>query len=166
MGQSRRPHPQQTATKVLGRSERDRLIIGMKRRGVPTREIAEAADCNPSTVTDVVKRAVTEAAAERFTEAELLVTERLEQYGALLDAVWDGAMAGNLKAVAAATRILGQISDLTGEKAPIRHEFGESDVDRAIRELGEVLNRRVAAAAGQVPDAARSPDAGEDAFGH
>jgi hypothetical protein len=166
MGQSRRPHPQHTAVKVLARAERDRDIIAGKRRGLTHVEVAEQVGCGLETVRRVLNEAVRDAAANRLTEADLLVTERLEQYGALLNAVWDDAMVGNIKAVNVAARILGQISELTGEKAPIRHEYpGESDVDRAIRELGEIVNRRSAAAAGQVFDPARPAGPGEEPFG-
>jgi thioredoxin-like negative regulator of GroEL len=157
MGESRRPHPMQTATKVLERSERDRDIIAGKRRGLTHVEVAEQVGSSVETVRRVLNAAVKDAAANRLTEADLLVTERLEQYGALLNAVWDDAMVGNIKAVNAAIRILDQVSDLTGEKAPVRHEFGESDVDRLLREAIEEHRRRAERADRQAPGVQAHP---------
>jgi hypothetical protein len=165
MGESRRPHPQQTAEKLLARAERDRRIVELKRRGRTYAEIAFEVGCDKNTARVAFMAAVREAAADRFTETALYVAEHMEQLGALLDAVWDRAMRGDDKATAEARRIIMAMADLDGSKAPVKHEFGESDLDRSIRELGEVLNRRAAAAEGQDAHAALDAGAGEATHG-
>ena len=149
MGESRHPHPQQTAEKVLARTQRDHEIIKLKRSGKSTREVSEAIGCGINTVTEVHKRAIAEVRDGLFTDSALFVAESLDRLGTLLAAIWDGAVSGNVKCVTEARLLIAEMATYTGAKAPIRYEWGESDVDRAIRELGEVLNARADQAAGQ-----------------
>lgn len=165
MGDSRRPHPTQTANKVLDRAERDREIVAMRRRGMTHAEIVEATGVSRDTIRRAVLTAVREAQGDLFAETALYVAESLDRLSALLNAVWDRAMDGDDKAVAEARRIISDMSDYTGAKAPIRHEWGESDVDRALRELDEVLNARAAEAAGQAGGPAVEAGSGEAAHG-
>lgn len=147
-----RPHPQHTADKVLARLERDERIIEMTRRGKAVREIAREVGCSPGLVIDVRKQAIADARDYMFADVRMYTAESLDRLGALLDAIWDAAIAGNVKALTEARLIISAMGDFTGAKAPVRHEFGESDVDRALREMDAVLNRRVAEAAGKAAD--------------
>jgi hypothetical protein len=85
-----------------------------------------------------------------FGEVSLYRAEQLDRYNALLKAAWEQAEAGSKDHLNAAVRILTRIDKLTGAEAPIKHEFGESDVDRAIRELDAEIRRRSAEAARQI----------------
>jgi hypothetical protein len=151
MGESRRPHPTRTAQKVIEYAERDREIVRLKRRGLTYDEIAATGICTKDAARIVVNKRAREARDEMFTETALYVAESLDRLSALLDAIWDRAMDGDEKAVAEARRIVSDMGDYTGAKAPIRHEWGESDVDRALRELESELDRRAREAAGQAP---------------
>jgi hypothetical protein len=155
------PHPQQTAVKQLERAEKDRQIVMLKRRGLSYTEIAEQTGVPISTARDSVVRATREAQSLLFPEVALYVAEKLDQLGALLNAVWDDAMAGDIKAVESARHLLSDMSDYTGAKSPIKLEVGESDVDRQIRELTELLDERSRAVAGQADHPARVAGPGE-----
>lgn len=147
-----RPHPQHTAEKVLARLERDEQIIELTRRGKAVRVIAREVGCDLNTVLRTRKRSIAEAQDYMFADVRMYVAESLERLSALLDAIWDAAMAGNIKALTEARLIISAMGDFTGAKAPVRHDFGESDVDRALREMDAVLNRRVAEAAREAAD--------------
>lgn len=135
MGETRHPHPQQTAAKILEREQRNNRIIQLKRSGLSHQEIAREVGCNPDTVTQVHREWIAEVREATFTDTALYVAEALDRYGALLSAMWPAAMAGSEKAVAECRRLVGAITDLTVPKDPIRVELQESDVDRSIREL-------------------------------
>lgn len=96
-----------------------------------------------------------------YEEIALYRQESLDRLTDLLKAAMPGALKGDEKMLREARLIISQIGDLTGEKAPVKVEIGESDVDRAIRELDEELERRaLARAAGEAGpvQAAASPD--------
>jgi transcriptional regulator with XRE-family HTH domain len=155
------PHPQQTAVKQLERAEKDRLIVELKRRGLSYPEIARQTGVPISTARDSVVRATREAQSLLFPEVALYVAEALDRLGGLLNAIWDRAMEGDDKAIGEARRIISDMGDYTGAKSPIRLEVGESDVDRQIRELTELLDERSRAVAGQADHPARVAGAGE-----
>lgn len=139
-----------TADKVLARLERDERIIELTRRGKSIRVIAREVGCDVNTVLNTRKQAIAAARDEMFADVRMYTAESLERLAALLDAIWDKAMTGDHQHVAEARRLISEMGNFTGAKAPVRHEFGESDVDRALREMDAVLNRRVAEAAGQI----------------
>jgi hypothetical protein len=158
MGVSNRPRPGDTASDRLARAERDREIIRLKRRGVTYTGISELMHVSADTAIKVVTTAAREAADAMFTESSLYVAEKLDQLGLLLNAVWDKAMAGDIKAIAEARHILADMSDYTGARAPIQYRLGETDVDRAIRELEDNLNARARQAEEQAADPAEIAD--------
>jgi len=158
MGESHRPRPGQTAIDRLKRAERDREIIQLRRRGTTYQSISELTGVSVQTAAAVVSDAARQAADLMFTDASLYVAEKLDQLGMLLNAVWDKAMGGDVKAVDAARHILSDMSDYTGARAPIQYSLGETDVDRAIRQLEEDLNTRARQAAEQAADPAEASD--------
>lgn len=93
-----------------------------------------------------VKALLAEERSLAIDEVALLRVESRTRYLELLGAVWPRAMAGDPKAVAEARLIAQRIDKLDGTEAPIKHEFGESDLDRTLRDLEAELGRRAAAA--------------------
>jgi hypothetical protein len=158
MGETRHPHPMQTASKVLEREERNRQIVALKRAGLSTREVAERVACGINTVTDVHKSAIAEVRAEMFTDTALYVAESLDRLGALLAALMPRALAGDVKCATECRLIVSAMADFTGAKAPVKHEWQESDIDRAIRELGQVLDNRAREDARETADAQGAAD--------
>lgn len=81
-----------------------------------------------------------------YDEIALYRQESLDRLTDLLKAAMPKAIAGDEKMMREARLIINQIGDLTGEKAPVKVEIGESDVDRLLREAEAELGRRTAAA--------------------
>src|SRR4051812_6949712 len=107
-----------------------------------------------------VKALLKEHQSLAYDEIALYRQESLDRLTDLLKAAMPKAIAGDEKMMREARLIINQIGDLTGEKAPVKVEIGESDVDRLLREAEAELGRRTAAAqvqaakdqAGQRPD--------------
>lgn len=94
-----------------------------------------------------IKTGMQEARREMFVEAELYRAQQLDRLETLLSYVWPRCKSGDDKAIAEARRIISDIGDLTGAKAPVRLEIGEGDVDRLLARLDALL------ASGATPDA-------------
>jgi hypothetical protein len=137
--------------------------IKLRMAGATYKQIAES-DLYPEGTSRAqafmdIKRAYQEAAGELHETVELARTESILRYERLLLAVWPTAMGGNVRAVDACAKLIDKIDDLTGTKAPVRLEFGESDIDRRIRELTEQLAGQ-AAAPGETSGAEAPPAVG------
>lgn len=116
--------------------------IELKRRGKTLDEIAQAVGyANRSSVHHAIRIGMEQSRKEMFTEAEHYRAESLGRLEALLDACWDKAMAGSKDHLGEARRIISDISDLTGAKAPVRFEIGEGDVDRLLAALDARLQQ-------------------------
>lgn len=137
-----RPHPRQSARHRIEYDERDREIVMAYRSGKTQMDIAVEYGIARTSVETVIKRAMDRAREELFTETEIYRALNLERLGALLSASWPQAMAGDVKAIDAARRIVSEISRLTGANEAVRIEIGESDVDRTLRQLDQLLNQR------------------------
>lgn len=96
-----------------------------------------------------------------YDEIALYRQESLDRLTDLLKVATAKALDGDEKMMTQARLLISQIGDLTGEKAPVKVEIGESDVDRAIRELEAELARRTADSSGQAP-AVQGPASGAD----
>lgn len=94
-----------------------------------------------------IKDGMRQAQAEMFTEAELYRAQQLDRLETLLSYIWPRCKNGDDRAISEARRIISDIGDLTGAKAPVRVEIGEGDVDRLLARLDELL------AGGTVADA-------------
>ena len=103
-------------------------VAELRKAGKTKSQIAEELHCNESTIARDL-RALNQAwqIAKVDTEAErTLMHERLE---ALLSAVWPQAVAGHLKAVDEALRVLKQEAELLGLDAPTKREISGPDGD-------------------------------------
>lgn len=160
-----RPHPMHTAAFRTEADELHREWVMKHRRGQTQVDIAAEYNVSKQAVSMAIKTAMKRAREELFTEAETYRALNLERLGALLNAVWDDAMLGHDKSVAEARRIIDSISKLTGANEAIRIEIGESDVDRTLRELDQLLNQRARAIEGQVVAGPREAGATEGADG-
>jgi hypothetical protein len=132
-------------------AQKQRQAMEMKRKGATYDEIAaEVGYAYRAGAHHAIKAALEQSRREMFTETELYRAESLERLEALLKACWDRAIAGSKDHIAEARRIISDIGDLTGAKAPIRIEVGESDIDRLLAGLDAELARRSAAFEGEV----------------
>jgi hypothetical protein len=150
------PHQQKASTEM--RAERTREALIRKRSGMTYEEIwLTQVDENgkrvwPSrqAVGMAVHRAMQDAIADLRHETVYYRAESLDRLQALLKALWQRAMDGDIKAVTECRLIIDSISRLTGANAPTRIQIGESDVDATIRELDDEISRRARAVEGQV----------------
>lgn len=145
-----RPHPRRKAGVRMELTERKTAIISAVRRGRRAADIAEEFGVSERQVYRVADEALTQMQTGLFNEVEKYRAQALDRYGALLDAVWDKAMTGDEKSVESARRLVDSIGRITGVLSQVTVQIGESDVDRALRELDELLNRRAASVEGQV----------------
>lgn len=125
--------------------DRKRRAAELRRHGWKWHEIAaEVGYADAATTYNAVQRLLKEHQSLAYDEIAIYRQESLDRLTDLLKVAMKGALAGDEKMMREARLIISQIGDLTGEKAPIKHEIGESDVDRAIRELDAEIERRAA----------------------
>jgi hypothetical protein len=133
------------------RAQRHRRAMELKRAGWSYDEIAaEVGYANRSGVHKAIKSALEASRREMFTEAETYRALLLDRLETLLKACWEPATKGSKDHIAEARRIISDIADLTGAKAPIRVEVGEGDIDRLLAGLDAVLQQRSATLEGEV----------------
>jgi hypothetical protein len=110
-----------------------------------------------------VKALLKEHQSLAYDEIALYRQESLDRLTDLLRVAMTKALAGDEKMMREARLIISQIDDLTGAKAPVQVQIGESDVDRTIRELSAEIDRRAAAAAREAvgDQAPARPDSGD-----
>lgn len=110
-----------------------------------------------------VKALLKEHQSLAYDEIGLYRQESLDRLTDLLKVAMTGALKGDEKMMREARLLISQIDDLTGAKAPVQFQIGESDVDRTIRELSAELDRRANAAAREAAgdQAAPRPDSGD-----
>lgn len=143
--------------------ERNTNIIAAVRRGRTYADIAAEYNLSVRQTQRIADEALTDIQRGLFTEIEKYRAQALDRYGALLDAVWDRAMLGDEKSVESARRLVDSIGRITGVLSEVTVRIGESDVDRALRELDQLLNRRAAEVEGQVVVAALEAGPAEEA---
>lgn len=129
-------------------AERDAEIIRQRRSGMLLREIADHHGISTTHTARIIKDAMIQARDLMLGEADLYRVEAIDRLTALLNACWDKAIAGSDKHLAEARRIIDSLADYTGARMPLVVEIGESDVDRALRELSQLLDSRSAEAEG------------------
>jgi hypothetical protein len=126
-------------------SARRREAVKLAREGESWDDIADTLKyaSRGAAFTDV-ERAMKAGLAEMFVETELYRYESLERLRELLKALWprraDEKVAGEIR------RIISDMNDLTGAKAPMKFEIGEGDLDRLLRDSEAEIGRRTAAA--------------------
>jgi|tagenome__1003787_1003787.scaffolds.fasta_scaffold19925405_2 hypothetical protein len=91
-----------------------------------------------------VKALLKEHQSLAYDEIALYRQESLDRLTDLLKVAMMGALAGDEKMMRESRLIISQIGDLTGEKAPLQVQIGESDVDRLLREALDEFQRRTA----------------------
>jgi hypothetical protein len=86
-----------------------------------------------------------------YDEIALYRQESLDRLTDLLRVAMKGALAGDEKMMREARLLISQMGDLTGEKAPVQVQIGESDVDRLLRDALEEFRRRTAGTDREAP---------------
>lgn len=102
------------ATKRRELDESTEQIFAMKRRGIPTREIARQLNLPPGTVSNRVTRALKLLARARENAADRWRTLELSRLEAVLAALWDRAVAGDLPAIDRLVRVIELQARLAG----------------------------------------------------
>lgn len=116
----------------------------MRRAGFRWADIAaELGYAGAASACESVRRLLKEEQKHAYHEAALYRQESYDRLTELLKAVWPMALRGSDKHITQARLIISQIGDLTGEKAPVKLQIGESDVDRLLRDALDEFNRRV-----------------------
>jgi hypothetical protein len=140
---------------ALENAERVRQGIALRREGYDWDEIADTVGwASRGAAFTQIERAMRKAQREMFTEVELYRYESLERLRELIKALWPRR--ADEKVAAEIRRCTERMDKLTGAEPDrtLRIEWGESDVDRALRELDEQITARTAGAAGEaVPPA-------------
>lgn len=118
----------------------------MRRKGHQWQEIAdEVGFASRGAACAAVKELLREHQSLAYEEIALYRQESLDRLTDLLKVAMTKAIGGDEKMMREARLIISQMDDLTGAKAPIKVEIGESDVDRLLREAEAELGRRSAA---------------------
>jgi hypothetical protein len=117
----------------------------LKREGHGWEEIAQLVGyADRAGAFNAVKKLMLEQRDLAYGEADLYRAESLDRLESLLKVQMVKAMAGDDKATTQCRLIISQIGDLRGEKSAIKVEWGDSDVDRLLREAQEEFSQRVA----------------------
>lgn len=122
----------------------------LRRAGWTWEDIAaEVGYSGRGAVATAVKQLLREHQSLAYDEIALYRQESLDRLTDLLKVAMTKALDGDEKMMREARLIISQIDDLTGAKAPVQVQIGESDVDRTLRELSAEIDRRAAEAASQ-----------------
>lgn len=138
--------------RTIDAAHKRRQAVALRRAGLSWDEIADTVGyASRGAAFTEVERAMTQGLREMFTETELYRYESLERLRELIRALWPRRE--NEKVAAEIRRCTERMDKLTGAERPVRIEIGESDVDRALRELDEEIGRRAATATGEAAPA-------------
>jgi hypothetical protein len=133
----------------------------LKRNGYGWDEVARMVGYGDrSAAFNAVRRLMVRNRELAYGEADLYRAESLERLEELFRIQFERALKGDNKATTQCRLIISQIGDLRGEKAPVKLEWADDDVNRLLREAQEEFDKRVAeldrqasgAAAGQAAD--------------
>lgn len=138
-------------------AQKQRRAIEIVREGGKLDDVVAAGIyASRGAASNAIKSGMQRSRREMFAEAELYRAQQLDRLESLLSYIWPRAKMGDDKAVAEARRIISDIGDLTGAKAPVRFEIGEGDVDRLLAsidaQLEQLLGGRPAEIEGEVVD--------------
>lgn len=158
MGKQTPQHVTNPPEKRVEAYERRRRAAEMRRKGHTWAEIAsEIGYADPSGAFRAVQALLKEHQSLAYDEIALYRQESLDRLTDLLKVAMAGALVGDEKMMREARLIISQMDDLTGSKAPIKHEIGESDVDRLLRDAVEEFRLRSEAADRQARAGAGDP---------
>jgi hypothetical protein len=125
--------------------EKRRRAAELRRAGWTWDAVAEEAGYSgKSAACNAVKALLQEHQSLAYDEIALYRQESLDRLTDLLKVAMGKALDGDEKMMREARLIISQIGDLTGEKAPLQVQIGESDVDRLLREAVDEFRRRTA----------------------
>lgn len=125
--------------------EKRRRAAELRRKGYTWADVAaETGYADQASAYNAVQALLREHQSLAYDEIAIYRQESLDRLTDLLKVAMAGALNGDEKMMREARLIISQIGDLTGEKAPIKHEIGESDVDRLLRDAVEEFQRRAA----------------------
>lgn len=125
--------------------EKKRRAAELRRQGWQWQDIAdEVGYAGRGGACDAVKSLLREHQSLAYDEIALYRQESLDRLTDLLKVAMEKAIKGDEKMMREARLIISQIGDLTGEKAPVQVQIGESDVDRLLRDAVAEFNRRSA----------------------
>lgn len=140
--------------------EKRRLAAELRRRGHTWAEVAAGSGyADQASAYNAVKSLLKEHQSLAYDEIALYRQESLDRLTDLLKVAMEKALKGDEKMMREARLIISQMDDLTGTKAPVAVQIGESDVDRLLRDALEELERRAAAADRQAGASAGGPAA-------
>jgi hypothetical protein len=153
--------PKQQVVRDLDAAVKRQKTIQIVREGGKLDDVVSAGlYASRGAASKAIKDAMMQARAEMFTEAELYRTQQLDRLESLLGYIWPRCKHGDDKAIAEARRIISDIGDLTGAKAPVRFEIGEGDVDRLLARLDALLTGGAGEAPGEIVEGEILDDAG------
>lgn len=144
----------------LENAQRVKQAVELRRGGSDWDDIADIVGwASRGAAFTQVQRAMKAARREMFAEVELYRMESLDRLRELIKALWPRR--ADEKVAAEIRRCTERMDKLTGAEPErkLRVEWGETDVDRALRELDAEVDRRAVAAAGQAVPDARGPAA-------
>lgn len=134
----------------LARAEQKTEVVKLRRTGMTYDDISAATGTPRATASRWVQEELAQQSAELSTEVTHLRAESLDRLTALLNACWARAMAGSHQHIAEARRLISDMADLTGAKAPVKFDLGVGDVDPILAELQREIDRRADALEGTV----------------
>lgn len=124
--------------------EKQARAAELKRDGHTWQEVAQLAGyASRSSAYEAVRKLMVRNRDLAYGEADLYRAESLERLEELFRTQFVKARSGDDKATTQCRLIISQIGDLRGEKAPVKLEWADSDVDRLLREAQEEFDRRV-----------------------
>jgi hypothetical protein len=134
--------------RAIENAEKVREGIRLRHEGYSWDEVADMVGwASRGAAFTQIDRFMRKVIAETTTDVEVYRFESLERLRELVKALWPRR--ADEKVAAEIRRCTERMDKLTGAERPTRIEFGEGDVDRAIRELDEQIIARAAGDAGE-----------------
>jgi DNA-binding CsgD family transcriptional regulator len=147
-----KPARERTTPHNVEVTDKERQALELRKAGATLDQIAKQLGyADPSGVHRAITRALEKIPVQAVADYRAIQNERLER---LLLAVWQISLAGDLKAVDRALRILDQQARLLGLNVPAKSEVDvtvteRSSTDVALDELVAEMERRAAAQLGE-----------------
>lgn len=114
--------------------------LGMIRQGHEYKDVVEAGIYSSTgAVANAIKEALKIARREMVEEADLYKALQVDRLNTLLSYAWPMAKNGSTAHIEQCRKLINDISDLVGAKAPVRYQLAEGDVDRLIAQLERSL---------------------------
>lgn len=98
--------------------------LELRKRGYNFRQIAQALDITVSSAHKTVQVAIAEIPRDNAIDVRLLELERVDR---MLDAIWDAATSGDVRAIDTALRLMERRAKYLGLDAPVKAELTGKD---------------------------------------